>query len=139
MLIRVSIAAEVARVGQALGIAFEPLSKDIKPEQFTAAVTGKEIEALKDAMMPGSKQRDLSEEELEKLGAPPRPSLLQDVMKGRRTEIDQLNGFISNQGKQLGMPVPMNDAVVDIFKRMNTGEIKPSPGNLEELKAFIPG
>ena len=139
MLVRVSIGAEVVQVGEALGIAFEPFSKDITPEQFGAAKTRKDIEALKDIMMKQDAQRDLTKEELEKLGAPPRPSLLQDVMKGRRTEVDQLNGYISDRGKELGISVPMNDAVVDIFKRMNRGELKPSPDNLEILKPFIPG
>ncbi len=139
MLIRVTIAAEVVQIGQALGIAFEPLSKDTKPEQFAAATTRKAVEALKNIMMSQEEERQITTEEIKRLGAPPRPSLLQDVIKGRRTEVDQLNGFISKMGKQLAMPTRMNDAVVDIFKRLDSGELKPSPSNLEILKPCIPG
>jgi 2-dehydropantoate 2-reductase len=138
MLIRVSIAAEVARVGASLGIAFEPLSKDIKPDDLAAATTRKAIEALKHTMLTTGEQREPSKEEAERLGAPARPSLLQDVMKGRRTEVDQLNGFIAAKGKQLAVDTPINDAVVDLFKQMNTGEIKPSPSNLNKLELFLP-
>ncbi|MBN1685360.1 MAG: 2-dehydropantoate 2-reductase [Spirochaetales bacterium] len=139
MLVRVSIAAEVVRVGQALGIAFEPLSADTQPGQFASATTRKTIEALKDAMMSRDEGRQVSKEEVERLGAPPRPSLLQDVMKGRRTEVEQLNGFIAQTGRQLGIPTPMNDAIVDVFARMDTGELKPGASNLQRLKPFIPG
>ena len=139
MLIRVSIAAEVVQIGQALGIAFEPLSEDLKPEQFAAATTRRAVESLKEIMMSTDEARGMSKSEIERLGAPPRPSLLQDVIKGRRTEVDQLNGFIAAQGKELGIPTPMNDAVVGIFERRGAGALKPSPSNLEILKPFIPG
>ncbi len=138
MLIRVTIAAEVVQIGQALGVTFEPLFEDIKPEQFGAAKTRSAIESLKDKMMSRDESRQMTDEEIKKLGAPPRPSLLQDVMKGRRTEVDQLNGFISKTGKELGIPTPMDDAVVGVFARMDSGELEPGASNLEILKAYIP-
>ncbi len=139
MLIRVTIGGEVVRVGQALGIAFEPLSKDLHPDQFAAATGRSAVEALKDKMMSADEDREITKEEVDRLGAPPRPSLLQDVMKSRRTEVDQLNGYISKTGKELGISTPMNDAVVDIFARFRTGELEPSPSNLEILEKQIPG
>ena len=139
MLIRVSIGAEVVRVGQALGIAFDPLSvKDITAELFAGATTRKAVAGLKDRMMSGEGAKQLSPKLLERLGVPPRPSLLQDVMKGRRTELEQLNGYIVRQGKELGLPTPMNEAVVKLFSRFDSEELKPSPANLEKLKPFIP-
>jgi ketopantoate reductase len=32
-----------------------------------------------------------------------RPSLLQDVMRGRRTEVQYLSGYVSEQGRQAGI------------------------------------
>ena len=33
-----------------------------------------------------------------------RPSLLQDVMRGRRTEIEYLNGYVVAEGRKAGVP-----------------------------------
>jgi 2-dehydropantoate 2-reductase len=139
MLIRVTIGIEVVRTGQALGIEMNPLFfPNTTAEQFAEATSRKAVDELKDKLMSRDRQRELSPEELERLGVPPRPSLLQDVIKGRRTEIDQLNGYIAHKGKELGLPTPMNDAIVELFGRFESGEAKPSPEHLENLKALIP-
>jgi len=43
-------------------------------------------------------------------------SMLQDVLKKRRTEIDFINGVIVRQGQELGMPVVVNAVLVDLVK-----------------------
>lgn len=45
-----------------------------------------------------------------------KPSMMQHVEQGRRTEIDALNGAIVREAKALGMAVPYNEAVVAIVK-----------------------
>jgi len=45
-----------------------------------------------------------------------RPSMLQHVENGRRTEIDSLNGALLREAKALGIPCPFNEAVVMIVK-----------------------
>jgi 2-dehydropantoate 2-reductase len=67
-----------------------------------------------------------------------RPSLLQGVLKGRRTEIDYLNGYVCEQGRKLGVKTPVNDAVVDQIHRHGVGTLKPDPKNLEPLLAVLP-
>jgi 2-dehydropantoate 2-reductase len=44
------------------------------------------------------------------------PSMLQDIMKGRVTEIDTLNGAISKYGKEAGVPTPYNDLLTALVK-----------------------
>jgi len=44
------------------------------------------------------------------------PSMLQDVLAQRLTEIDALNGGIARYGKELGIPCPMNEACTAIIK-----------------------
>ncbi len=45
-----------------------------------------------------------------------RSSMLQDMEKGRLTEIDALNGAIGTYGRQLNVPTPVNDVVTAIIK-----------------------
>jgi 2-dehydropantoate 2-reductase len=45
-----------------------------------------------------------------------RPSMLQHVESGRTTEIDALNGALVVHGQRLGVPTPVNEAVVAAVK-----------------------
>jgi 2-dehydropantoate 2-reductase len=44
------------------------------------------------------------------------PSMLQDRMAGRRTEIDALNGAVVRIGDRLGVPTPANRIVTDLIR-----------------------
>ena len=67
-----------------------------------------------------------------------RPSLLQGVMRGRRTKVQYLNGYVSDQGRQVGIATPFNDKVVELITRVPPGTLKPDPRNLEPLMAMLP-
>lgn len=43
-------------------------------------------------------------------------SMLQDITKGRRTEIDFINGAIVRKGKEHGIPTPWNACIVDLIR-----------------------
>jgi len=43
-------------------------------------------------------------------------STAQDMMRGKRTEIDSLNGYISRRGAELGVPTPVNHALYALVK-----------------------
>ncbi|OGX40889.1 MAG: hypothetical protein A2984_00070 [Omnitrophica WOR_2 bacterium RIFCSPLOWO2_01_FULL_41_12] len=43
-------------------------------------------------------------------------SMLQDVLRKKRTEVDFINGVIVRQGQELGIPVPVNSILVDLVK-----------------------
>jgi 2-dehydropantoate 2-reductase len=45
-----------------------------------------------------------------------RPSMLQDVLARRPTEIGTLNGGLVEQARAVGVPVPVNQAVVDLIR-----------------------
>ncbi|MBR3854441.1 MAG: hypothetical protein IKM41_07810, partial [Tidjanibacter sp.] len=57
-------------------------------------------------------------------------SMLQDIEKGKLTEVDAINGAVSDYGRKVGCPTPMNDRVVEIIHRIERGELKPSAENL---------
>jgi 2-dehydropantoate 2-reductase len=43
-------------------------------------------------------------------------STAQDINRGKRTEIDSLNGYISRRGTELGIPTPVNHALYALVK-----------------------
>ena len=50
-----------------------------------------------------------------------RSSTAQDMMRGKKTEIDSLNGFIVRRGKELNIPVPVNHALFTLVKLAEGG------------------
>lgn len=62
-------------------------------------------------------------------------SMLQDLEKGKKTEVDSINGSVSQQGRRVGVPTPCNDKVVEIVHRIEAGELLPGRGNLSLLKS----
>ena len=63
-----------------------------------------------------------------------RPSMLQDVIKGRRTEIDYLNGYVVGKGREVGIPTPTNEVITRLVKRLERGELTPDLFNLQLLE-----
>jgi 2-dehydropantoate 2-reductase len=45
-----------------------------------------------------------------------RSSTAQDLMRGKHTEIDSLNGFVARLGAELGVPTPVNHALYTLVK-----------------------
>jgi 2-dehydropantoate 2-reductase len=45
-------------------------------------------------------------------------SMLQDVEKGKRTEIDFINGAVGRIGRNVGVPTPINDTLTALVKSM---------------------
>jgi 2-dehydropantoate 2-reductase len=124
--IAIHVAAEVIQVGRAAGYEVEPIY-GIDARRFVDAAQGKGWDAVEADMAASVKFLTGG-----------RPSMLQDVMKGRRTEIDYLNGYVSQQGKRLGVATPVNDAVVAAVRQHGVGTLKPDPKNLEPLLAALP-
>jgi len=56
------------------------------------------------------------------------------MFKGRRTEIQFLNGFIVRKGEEVGIPAPTNAILTDIVARVERGELKPDPKHIVDLR-----
>ena len=56
-----------------------------------------------------------------------KPSMAQDIGKGMKTEIDFINGMVVRTGEKHGIPTPANAGIVEVVKRIEAGEIQPSP------------
>jgi 2-dehydropantoate 2-reductase len=120
------VGSEAIRVGQALGYTLEEIHH-IDPEVIARAGEGDaaakheyDEHRLAEARKPG--------------GGAHRPSMGQDMVKGRRTEIEFINGFIVDKAKTIGMATPANAALTDIVKRVEKGEIPADPKHIIDLR-----
>jgi 2-dehydropantoate 2-reductase len=120
------LGSEAIRVGQALGYQLEEILH-MEPETIARAGEGDpaatqvwDEHRLEEARKPG--------------GGAHRPSMGQDMVKGRRTEIEFLNGFIVDRSKEIGIPTPANTALTDIVKRVERGELQPDKRHITDLR-----
>jgi 2-dehydropantoate 2-reductase len=120
------LGSEAIRVGQALGYVFDEVSH-MDPETIARAGEGddaatREIDThrLAQANRPG--------------GGEHRPSMGQDMVKGRRTEIQFLNGFVVRKGGEVGIPTPANEILTDIVTRVERGELQPDSKHIVDLR-----
>ena len=58
--------------------------------------------------------------------APATSSTAQDLSRGRRTEIDALNGYVAERGRALGVPTPANQALHALVRLAEAEPIPPS-------------
>lgn len=64
-------------------------------------------------------------------------SMLQDLQKGRKCEINAINGVVCDAGRQYGIPTPINSMVVDIVKKKEMGEIKVTDAPLDMFNGLF--
>jgi 2-dehydropantoate 2-reductase len=119
----IRLGGEGVRVGQALGYRLEDIAGQ-DAEKLARAAEGDraaldEVESLMLALR-NSQQR--SEHQ--------RPSMGQDMQKGRRTEIDFINGVIVERGRSAGLPVGTHEKLIAAVKKVELGQAAPSPEHL---------
>ena len=103
----------------------EPIN-GIHAQDYLDADTGAGMEDVETEMAYSAKERG------EGL-----PSLLQDLTKGRRTEIHFLNGYVSDKGKKVGVPTPINQALTSLVIRIEKEGLKPDISNLGFLEPYV--
>ena len=121
----VKLGAEVVELGEALGIHVEPIN-GIPAETYRRSGDAQTMEEIKTRLAEGATE----------LGEG-KPSMLQDVMKGRRTEIDYLNGYVAARGRDLDIDTPVNEAITRLIHQVERGEIKPEVSNIERLEPYM--
>jgi len=113
---------EAIQVGQTLGYYMEEVFGELNMEE---AFTTTEI--LEQMLVKA----------VAKEGKPTCSFYHQDALKGRRTEVDYINGLVSRKGREAGVPTPMNDATTEMVYRLERGEIKPDPANIKQLESYL--
>ena len=116
----IRLAGEAISVGQALGYDLEHIT-GLEPDQLRKASEGDakalaEVGAHMDKQTSGAARSNLQ-----------RPSMAQDMQKGRRTEIGEINGFIVAKAKEARCAAPTHERIVEVVRRVERGEASPRP------------
>ena len=59
-----------------------------------------------------------------------RNTVLQDLLKGRASEVDMINGRVVEESERRGYAAPANARVVEIVRQIEAGALKPAPANM---------
>ena len=60
-----------------------------------------------------------------------RPSMLQDIERGRITEIDFINGYVVSIAPKFSVHTPVKAAIVETVHAITRGQLAPDPSLLE--------
>lgn len=114
----IRIAAEAITVARAEGYTVEKIL-GMAPDLLQAAGQGDAaaLAACDQSLLDGRARRSDAQ----------RPSMGQDMVKGRKTEIDFLNGLVVSVAKRHGIAVPANEGIVRAIKAIEAGTLQPSP------------
>lgn len=118
----VMLADETLKVGIASGVEFEELAG------FNLAIFKLEENKINLAQAIDFAKKAFGPQALLKA------SMLQDLEKQRKTEIDYINGVVSSKGKETDIDTPFNDLLVRLVKKAETEKVIP---NFEENLSYF--
>jgi 2-dehydropantoate 2-reductase len=120
----IALGGESVRVGQKLGYKLGKIGA-LPPESLARAMEGDKaaIEEIEGLLVGAASEGGMR-------AAYQRPSMAQDMAKGRRTEIELMNGFIASEGARVGVPAPTNEMITRQVLRVERGEIPARPENV---------
>lgn len=121
----IRLGSSCIRVGRAMGLALEP-------------VGGLDLDLLERAERDDEARRAITKMIMDVAHSrtdAQRPSMGQDLIKGRRTETDSINGLVARRGEEVGVDVRYHRRVNDFIKKIEVGEVKASP----DLVAVVMG
>jgi 2-dehydropantoate 2-reductase len=120
----IRLAAETIRVGRAHGFKLETIhSHDADTWIKAADGDTAALDAVETSMLAAVKGRPDDR----------RPSMGQDMAKGRRTEIDFLNGLVVEKGREAGIPTPANEGIVEAVHKVERGQAPQSPSIIDGI------
>src|SRR5258708_39762621 len=119
------LGSEIVRIGKAMGLTLEEIFH-LDPDVIARAGTG-DHNAL----------RVYDENRLASIAKPGggehRPSLGQDIYKGRRTEIEFMNGMAVAEGKKRVIDAPANAAITELAKKADRKATKADRAHTEGM------
>ncbi|MDA1256383.1 MAG: hypothetical protein O3C10_00850 [Chloroflexi bacterium] len=110
---------ECARVGLAAGFQLANI-RGVSAEKWASADQGDVYEELDGMLTPTGSG-----------GINWKSSMAQDITKGRRSEVEFMNGFVAETGDKAGVDTPVTDAIIEVMRAIDDKRLDPSPDNIE--------
>lgn len=121
----VATVQEGIRVGQAAGLQLQKIC-GIEPDTWLST-------SADDAAKLEHGLREFSK----RLSKDGQASTLHDIRRGRRTEIEWINGLIARKSTDVGVSAPLNTEQTELVKKLERGEIKQGRHTLSHLLGKI--
>jgi 2-dehydropantoate 2-reductase len=114
----IRLGGQAVRVGQALGFQLERML-GMEAETLARAGEGNRdaLAEITGILIEGAKRRADDQ----------RPSMAQDIAKGRRTETDFINGYVAARGAEVGVEAGLHARMNELVRRVERGEVAASP------------
>ena len=116
------LAYETVDVGNRLGYPIPSVMGDLSVDDILGVPKGESVKLDQALLQRSQKVHELA-----------MPSLLQDILKERRTEIDYLNGLVVNKGNEAGVATETSQAIVNLIHTIEQGQAKPNPDAVAQL------
>ena len=128
--LRWALQSEAIEIGEQLGISFGNFAGSVgvilTARDVKEAALGKRLD-LEKAVVEAAK----------KMISVTRPSTLHDALRGTPMEVDEINGFVVQQGRDLEIQVPYNRALVRVATLVNEHNLRPYPSNLALVRDYV--
>ena len=128
--LRWALQSEAIAVGEQLGITFGSFAGSVG-----VVLTVDDIKRAAEGLRP-----DLEEavvEQARNSDIVTRPSTLHDALRGTPMEVEQINGYVVSQAKELEIQVPYSRAITRVARLVNEHKLRPYPSNLSLLQEYI--
>lgn len=122
--IGIQLAKESAQVGLAMGL--NVVEINATPAATWAAADKGDVYEELDALMANRPSRTNW-----------KASMAQDVAKGRRSEIDFMNGLVSRKGVEVGVATPYTNAIIKIMHGVDDRSVAPSEAVADMILAEV--
>lgn len=122
--VSIRLGSQAVRVGEALGYRLEGML-GMDAQTLGAAGEGDQraYARIVDILETGARGRSDHQ----------RPSMAQDIAKGRRTETDFINGFVAARAKEAGIDASLHQTIHELVQRVERGELEATPANIAGL------
>lgn len=121
--VSIRLGSSCVRVGRALGLVLEP-------------VGGLDLDLLERADYDNAAHNEITRMIMEvamSRSDSQRPSMGQDIQKGRRTEIDDINGLVVHRGTAKALDVSLHQRLCDVMHGIERGEISACVETLDRI------